>query len=243
MAASGRTAMDLPPEPPAEAAMPEPEDLDPSAWAVRSIQMAQAPIHVPRPAPSSPTAANALNGVVFSLGQSIALGRPYVSGQTNVDNRSSCIEKQQGQVIFCVEPVDWPEQMRPYLLTSSVLYQGLNTVVRYDHGRATRYHAVFPSESFDLMAGYFTQLYGPPTDTWNRTVAPLALPRQANPTASWRSIDAVTRTASILEVRMFDDSRGGFPDTKRGAIMLYSAQTDHIFPQVSALELMRLRSR
>jgi hypothetical protein len=45
---------------------------------------------------------------------------------------------------------------------------------------------------------------------------------------------------TILEIRKFDDSRGGFPDTNRGAVMLYLANSPPIFPQVSAHELMRI---
>jgi hypothetical protein len=45
---------------------------------------------------------------------------------------------------------------------------------------------------------------------------------------------------TVLEIRKYDDSRGGFPDTKRGAVMLYLAHSPPIFPQVSSHELMRL---
>ena len=44
---------------------------------------------------------------------------------------------------------------------------------------------------------------------------------------------------TVLEIRKFDDSRGGFPDTNRGAVMLYLANSPPIFPQVSSHELMR----
>ena len=45
---------------------------------------------------------------------------------------------------------------------------------------------------------------------------------------------------TVLEIRKFDDSRGGFPDTNRGAVMLYLANSPPIFPQVSSHELMRI---
>ena len=44
----------------------------------------------------------------------------------------------------------------------------------------------------------------------------------------------------VLEIRKFDDSRGGFPDTNRGAVMLYLANSPPILPQVSSHELMRI---
>ena len=45
---------------------------------------------------------------------------------------------------------------------------------------------------------------------------------------------------TVLEIRKFDDSRGGFPDTNRGAVMLYLANSPPILPQVSSHELMRI---
>ena len=62
-----------------------------------------------------------------------------------------------------------------------------------------------------------------------------------NPTVTWRSRDTRTNAITVLEVRKFDDSRGGFPDTNRGAVMLYYLNAPSIFPQVSSHELMRLR--
>ena len=62
-----------------------------------------------------------------------------------------------------------------------------------------------------------------------------------NPTVTWRSRDSRTNVISVLEIRKFDDSRGGFPDTNRGAVMLYHYNAPSIFPQVSSHELMRLR--
>ena len=58
---------------------------------------------------------------------------------------------------------------------------------------------------------------------------------------AWRNRDPKTNAVTILEVRRFDDTRGGFPDTQRGAVMLYLANSPAIFPQVSSHELMRLK--
>ncbi len=48
------------------------------------------------------------------------------------------------------------------------------------------------------------------------------------------------RWQGLREIRKYDDSRGGFPDTNRGAVMLYLANSPPIFPQVSSHELMRI---
>ncbi|MBT7512555.1 MAG: hypothetical protein HN650_19465, partial [Rhodospirillaceae bacterium] len=73
------------------------------------------------------------------------------------------------------------------------------------------------------------------------SLAPLAEPRRDNPTVAWRSRDPKTNAVTILEIRKYDDTRGGFPDTGRGAVMLYLANSPAIFPQVSSHELMRLK--
>jgi hypothetical protein len=93
--------------------------------------------------------------------------------------------------------------------------------------------------SSDLVSHY-TARYGAPTEKLNRSIAPLAAPRQPNPIAMWRSVDPVTNLVSTLEIRKYDDSRGGFPDTKRGAIMLYHTWSEPIFPLLSTTELMLL---
>ena len=41
---------------------------------------------------------------------------------------------------------------------------------------------------------------------------------------------------------MYDDNRGDFPDTRRGAVYLYNTQSQAVFPHVSMVELMLLRA-
>jgi len=69
----------------------------------------------------------------------------------------------------------------------------------------------------------------------------LAKPRRANPVSIWRSIDPATSLVSTLEIRQFNDTRVGFPDIRRGAVMLYHAWSEPIFSQLSVLELMVLK--
>ena len=66
-------------------------------------------------------------------------------------------------------------------------------------------------------------------------------PRRGNPVAMWQSVDPKTNLVTTLEVRKFDDARGGFPDTDKGVVMLYHAWSSPIFPQLSTLELMVLK--
>ena len=178
--------------------------------------------------------------MTLSLGRSVTLENSYPPGEGGFDPYNRCVKKNRGTTLFCLESVDWPEAMQSDFLVPTILYTGQKAIVRYDQGIASRFHALFPSDSFKRIAQYFHERYGPPTDAWNRSIAPFAQPRQDNPTPAWRSIDPKTQVVTVLEIRKFDDSRGGFPDTKRGAVMLYLANSPPIFPQVSSHELMRL---
>jgi hypothetical protein len=175
------------------------------------------------------------------MGQSVVLGKSPPTVLNPSAAGKSCINKHQSAVTFCIEQIDWPEELKSAIWVDTVMYQGLNAIVRYDNGVATRYHALFPSGSFREIIEFYIARLGPPHTTWNRSITPLASPKQSNPTVSWKALNPYTQVVSILEIRQFDDTRGGFPDEKRGAIMLHNAQSGPIFPQVSAFELMRLR--
>ena len=131
--------------------------------------------------------------------------------------------------------------MEPTFVVNTILYTGPMAIVRYDGGIATRMQALFPTEEFEKVVTYFNQRYGQPSEYWTRSIAPLASARRDNPTQAWRARHPKTGEIMTLEVRKYDDTRGGFPDTKRGVVMLYVNNAKPIFPQVSSLELMRLR--
>jgi hypothetical protein len=175
------------------------------------------------------------------MGQTVTLGKSPPTALDPSALGKSCIVKHQSAVTFCIEQIDWPDELKGVVWVDTVMYQGLNAIVRYDNGVATRYHSLFPSASFREIVEYYIAKLGPPHNTWNRSVTPLAAPSHANPTVSWKALNPYTQVVAVLEIRQFDDTRGGFPDDKRGAIMLHNAQSGTIFPQVSAFELMRLR--
>ena len=154
----------------------------------------------------------------------------------------SCINKNLGSSIFCIENLDWPENIRTFFLTDSILSKSAHTIVRYDEDAATYFHTLFPSQSYTSVVNFFTQRFGAPTQKQKRSIAPLAEQRRINPTAIWQSITPVTNLLTTLEVRMYDDNRGGFPDTKRGAVYLYHERSQPVFPHVSLVELMLLRA-
>ena len=191
----------------------------------------------PRPAMLGRTS---LTGAILSLGESVSL-ESSLPPDEGIDANNQCVKKNRGTTLFCIEPIDWPEKLRTKFVVRTILYAGPMAIVRYDQGAASRLHALFPATEFETIVNYYRERFGNPTELWRRSLAPLAEPRRDNPTVAWRSRDPKTNAVTILEIRKYDDTRGGFPDTGRGAVMLYLANSPAIFPQVSSHELMRLK--
>lgn len=214
---------------------------DQNQWPVTEIDAGNAVPGVPPPPRPGVLSRTSLTDVVLSMGESVTLENTLPPQQDGVDPLNQCIKKNRGTTLFCIEPVDWPEQLRADFLVPTILYTGPMAITRYDQGTPSRLHALFDSAKFEDVVAYYQARYGEPTEIWKRSIAPLAKPREDNPTVAWRSRDSKTNIISVLEVRKYDDSRGGFPDMQRGAVMLYHLNAPQIFPQVSSHELMRLR--
>lgn len=211
------------------------------SWDVVSVQAAPTAARTLLGGAVVPKTSAMVSGAgTLSMGQSVVLGKAPPIGVDPTARKKACIDKRRGVILFCIEHVDWPTELQSIMQVDTVMYQGLNAIVRYDNGVATRFHALFPSESFNTIVSYYMQRLGNPTNVWRRTISPLAAPDRENPTVSWQALNPHSQITSTLEIRQFDDTRGGFPDEKRGAVTLYSAQSGPIFPQVSAFELMRL---
>ena len=211
-------------------------------WSVKQIEQARVVPRKPAKKPGRNLPENRLDGVILSIGRTTSLGKEPPPQMPAPWFYRSCVSKKLGSMFFCIEPVDWPDDILPHFLTDSVMYEGARTIVRYDEGSATYFHTLFPSLSFPEVVKFFTRRYGPPSQKLTRSIAPLAEPRRTNPTIIWRSIAPVTNLLTTLEVRQYDDNRGGFPDTKRGAVYLYHEWSQPVFPQLSSVELMLLRA-
>ncbi len=214
---------------------------DASQWSVTEIESASAPPGVPPPPRPGALTRTSLQDVILSIGESVTLENTLPPVQDGLDPLNECIKKNRGTTLFCVEPVDWPDNLRTAFSVPTILYTGPMAITRYDQGTPSRFHALFDSNQFEQIVAYFQARYGEPTEIWKRSIAPLAKPRMDNPTIAWRSRSSRSNVITVLEIRKFDDSRGGFPDTTRGAVMLYHQNAASIFPQVSSHELMRLR--
>ena len=156
---------------------------------------------------------------------------------------ASCpyISKWLTGTLFCIDSLNWPLEQEQWFLVDTIMYQGTRAIARYDWGKASNFHILFQAEAFDGVVNHFVESYGPPTETLTRAIAPLAEPRRDNATVIWQSREAGTDTVVTLEIRNYDDARDGFPDTKRGVILLYDSHAEPIFPTLSQLELMVLK--
>ena len=242
-AARNRIVMDMPP-PPSSNKKPDQIIDDVGGWEVKKIETAA-------PAPFIESAAQPIPDITDKLTVSpltninLSLLNDHKLGQSppktpSAEFKKSCLEKKSGSLVFCIVELHWPMDVANLFVASTVLYEGTKTIVRYDEGAATYYHTLFPSQSFSEIVAYYTARYGPPTKTVDRSIAPLASPRLSNPTVIWRSIAPVTKLKTTLEIRTYDDTRGGFPDTRRGVALLYHEWSRPVFPHVSVIELMIL---
>lgn len=210
------------------------------AAAPAAPEQASLPDSVPADPPA--TTGDPVEGPL-SVGSNIGLDRaaPFAGRPPPGVSEPPCVSKVRDTVLFCVEPVDWPDDLAPRLWVVSPMYQGNQAIVRYDNGEATFVHALIPAPSFDAAIGHYTRRLGPPSSLWDRHVTLLGGAREPNPAVVWRGPPGADGSSRVLEIRRFDDTRGGFPDTDRGAIMLYRDGAEPIFPRLSSMELMTFR--
>jgi len=215
-----------------------------SGWGVKEVEGANIPNEIQLLSTIEPTG-NILEGVELALGADTVIGQEVGEERLQMLKEETihqpCLSKGGPETLYCVDKVSWPFEMEDDFLVDTIMYQGTRSIARYDAGRATNFHALFNAQSFGRVVKYYTDRYGQPTQVVQRAIAPLGKPRSDNPTYIWQSREAGTDTTTTLEIRKFDDARGSFPDTRRGALLLYRNHSGSIFPQLSQLELMVLK--
>lgn len=213
-------------------------------WDVKKVEGASLPGEMLVLADATPTG-SVLDGISLTLGADTAVGQAVGEDRVKMMAEDTihkpCLQKGGPETVFCVDKVSWPFELEEDFQVDTIMYQGTRAISRYDAGRATYFHSLFKGESFAKVVNYYIGRYGPPSELVQRAIAPLAQPRRDNPTYIWRSREPGTDTITTLEVRQFDDARGGFPDTNRGVVLLYRDHTGSIFPLLSQLELMVLK--
>ncbi|MCK4939404.1 MAG: hypothetical protein KAR80_03855, partial [Rhodospirillaceae bacterium] len=220
------------------------EDSLGEEWALKELDSASLPdVEIPS-ASDIIASGEMLEGVHLALGEDVHIGQEFTEKRRQLMKQETihrpCVDKHGDGTVFCIDTVFWPLDIEENFRVDTIMYQGTRAIARYDDGLATNFHAMFDSNAFDIIANYYTNRYGSPTKSIARAIAPFAKPRQENPTMIWQSREPGTDLVINLEIRKFDDARGGFPDTERGAIMLYKNHAEPIFPKLSQLELMVL---
>jgi hypothetical protein len=224
-------ASPLPPEavpapPPPSARPPEPRQPPQAALATMpATAKAEPPARTTQPP---------LKGTPLTLGRSLIVGRIQDSGP---EAERNCLRKKAWAATYCVEAADWTEDARPLFEVSSSLYSGMKAVVRYDEGRATRYHAQFPTRLLDRVVDHFEKLLGPPTEIPKPRMAWLGRTREPNDRYIWISEKGAGDRNVILEVRRFDDTSGTFPNSQFGSVQLHAEGAGAIFHELSSLDL------
>ena len=186
----------------------------------------------PRPAPSPP--AKAIEPVV---GMSMKLGNARATESSNV-----CVRKKALDNWFCVEPVDWPDDIADAFQVHTTLYRGRKAIVRYEGGVVTQIHVLFPKGNFRAIIRHFTELFGAPAETTDNWAVLPGEPNRRNRTVRWRGAEAEGAGAGILEVREIDDLRWSSPpDIRHGVVWLYRKGADPVFRYVSWSDFLLAR--
>jgi len=84
-----------------------------------------------------------LDNLALSLGESLTLENTLPPQQDGIDPLNSCIKKNRGTTLFCVEPIEKPQELRNAFIVPTILYTGPMAITRYDQGSPSRFHALF----------------------------------------------------------------------------------------------------
>lgn len=153
------------------------------------------------------------------------------------DSADICIEKISRLLWFCIEPVDWPEEIAEAFQVRTIFYRGAQAIVRYDDGSASQFHTLFPTRYFDAITAYFAERLGTPGKQFDNWAILPAEPNRMNRTVRWRGPGA-----SVLEIRQIDDLRwSSMPDTKHGVVRIYGEDSAPVFRHISWSDFMLAR--
>jgi len=181
-----------------------------------------------------------LVGVALDLGAKVALDRPYIPSQQAPEG---CIERNDMETRFCLDPVQWPLSLSDAFRESDVVYKGTQAIIRYDKGTASQAHILFPTGLFVDVVEYLKGRFGTPTEEEFVKIPVPESDTVVNTVVRWRSVIEGDDRNMILEVRAHDDVRRPFPDAEHGFIWLYRQGATPMFRQLSVVDLMVLRKR
>lgn len=180
------------------------------------------------------------------IGASMKLGKRW-----RKDAAHTCVSKPSQKRLFCIEPVDWPQEIGPSFQVHTTLYRGRKSIVRYDGEVATQFHTLFRTGNFDVIVEHFSKLLGTPTEKPVIWTVMIGKPNRKNRTVQWvRPQRAGGKNGDqgaapgILEVREIDDLRWSSPpDDRHGVVWLYRKGGLPVFRHVSWSDFLLARVR
>ena len=212
---------------------------------------APVPPPIPEPTPSgSPgvqiPAVPKTTSIEPFIGTSMKLGKRWQK-----DTENTCVDKPSLKSLFCIEPVDWPQEIGPSFQVHTTLYRGRKSIVRYDGKAATQFHTLFPTGNFDAIVEHFSELFGPPTEKPVIWTVMIGKPNRKNRTARWVGPQRAGgkngdqgAPSGILDVREIDDLRWSSPpDDRHGVVWLYRKGGLPVFRHISWSDFLLARVR
>lgn len=228
---------------------PEETASIPTSAPVPPAEPAPPPIPEPIPSPSpavQPSAAPKSTSIELFIGTSMKLGKRWQKDTENI-----CVNKLSRKSLFCIEPVDWPQEIGPSFQVHTTLYRGRKSIVRYDEEVATQFHTLFPTGNFDAIVEHFSKLLGPPTEKPVIWTVMIGKPNRKNRTARWIGPQRAGgkngdqgELPEILDVREIDDLRWSSPpDDRHGVVWLYRQGEFPVFKHISWSDFLLARVR
>jgi len=182
-----------------------------------------------------------LKDVILNIGETVRLGREIDDGRPPAEG---CMDKPGAKARFCVDPVDWPAPLDIATDAEDAVHKGSQAVVRYDQGRSSQAHVLFPTQAFTDIVEALTERYGPPTEQQMQIRDVPGDLRVANTLVRWKSLATGGDNAPvILEVRAFDDVRHVTPDRGHGLLWLHREGAEPPFRHFNTIDLMLLRQK
>lgn len=211
----------LTPESPAVTTKPVPPEVSP-----------------PSPTPSPEIVLRADDMVFGDIGR---LGKKL--GGDRIGQRD-CISKPAWGSTFCIENIDWPDEIRESFGNLSFYAGGGRAIVRYDGARASQYHVLFPVSSFNRLAQYFKHKLGPASESPEIWTSMLGEPRRFNKTFRWRAPVKDGNGYVMVEMREIDDLRWSAPpDVHHGVVRLYREGARTVFELLTTADLLLMQVR
>ena len=201
----------------------------------------------PHETQSSPAPAGTIPSTIVLRADDMVFGKSGRLGKQLGEDRvglRDCVSKPAWGSSFCIENIDWPEEVREAFGSPAYYAGGGRAIVRYDAARATQYHVLFPVSSFSQLAQYFKRKFGLPSETPEIWTSMLGEPKRFNKTFRWRAPETDGSGFLMVEMREIDDLRWSAPpDARHGVVRLYREGAKTVFELLTTADLLLIQVR